>query len=338
METEAAAFCDKSYEILEYITCSQVNRYCYSNMGGTFMKSKTFRNMAAHWQLYLMVLPALIYLILFSYKPMYGLIIAFKDYSFKAGIWGSRWVGFDNFRRLFESYWFPLILKNTLSISFLTLLFGFPLPILFALMVNEIKGRRTRQILQTVSYAPHFISVIVMCGLVILLLNPDGGIINLLLGFFGMDPVYFMQKPEMFQWIYVISGIWQETGWNAIIYIAALSGVDKALVEAAEIDGASRFRKMVHIYFPALVPTIVILLILQCGSVMSVGYEKAYALQNSANIQGSEVISTYVYKMGLANQDFSFATAVGLLNSVVNSAVLIAVNSVAKKVNEVSLW
>lgn len=299
---------------------------------------KRLRKIAVHWQLYVMVLPALVYLIIFAYKPMYGLLIAFKNYNFKKGIWGSDWVGLENFSRLFGSYWFPIILKNTLAISCLTLLFGFPLPVIFALMVNEIKRQRIRKLVQTVSYAPHFISTIVMCGLVILMLSPDGGIINIFMKALGMDPVYFMQKPEYFKWIYVISGIWQGTGWSAIIYIAALSGVDQALVEAAEIDGASRFRRIVHIYFPALVPTIIILFIMQCGSVMSVGHEKVYALQNSANLLGSEVISTYVYKMGLNNHDFSFATAVGLLNSVVNSIILVTVNSISKKVNDFGLW
>lgn len=299
---------------------------------------KRLRKIAVHWQLYVMVLPAFVYLIIFSYKPMYGLIIAFKDYNFKKGIWGSDWVGLEHFIRLFGSYWFPIILKNTLTISCLTLIMGFPLPIIFALMVNELKGQKIRKLVQTVSYAPHFISVIVMCGLVILMLSPDGGIINTFLKALGMEPVYFMQKPEYFKWIYVISGIWQGTGWSAIIYIAALSGVDQSLVEAAEIDGASRFRKIVHIYFPVLVPTIIILLIMQCGSVMSVGHEKVYALQNSANLLGSEVISTYVYKVGLNNRDFSFATAVGLLNSVVNSIVLVTVNTISKKVSDSGLW
>ncbi|MBC8544836.1 sugar ABC transporter permease [Clostridiales bacterium NSJ-32] len=284
-----------------------------------------------------MVLPALVWLLLFAYKPMYGLIIAFKDFSFRAGIWGSKWVGVQHFQRLFSSYWFPIILKNTLTLSLLSLVFGFPMPILFALMVNEIRNKKVQSLIQTVSYAPHFISTIVVCGLLLLILSPEG-IINLFLNFLGKDSVYFIQEPDMFKWIYVISGIWQQTGWDAIIYFAALSGVDKSLVEAAEIDGASRFQKMVHVYFPALVPTIVILLILRCGSIMSVGYEKVYALQNSVNLIRSEVISTYVYKIGLTNQDFSFASAVGLLNSVVNTVLLVVVNSFAKKVNHSGLF
>ncbi|WP_249290090.1 ABC transporter permease [Bianquea renquensis] len=301
------------------------------------MNKKKFRQIWGHWQLYVMVLPALVWLLLFAYKPMYGLIIAFKDFSFRAGIWGSKWVGVQHFQRLFSSYWFPIILKNTLTLSLLSLVFGFPMPILFALMVNEIRNKKVQSLIQTVSYAPHFISTIVVCGLLLLILSPEG-IINLFLNFLGKDSVYFIQEPDMFKWIYVISGIWQQTGWDAIIYFAALSGVDKSLVEAAEIDGASRFQKMVHVYFPALVPTIVILLILRCGSIMSVGYEKVYALQNSVNLIRSEVISTYVYKIGLTNQDFSFASAVGLLNSVVNTVLLVVVNSFAKKVNHSGLF
>jgi ABC transporter, permease protein len=301
------------------------------------VNKKKFRQIWGHWQLYVMVLPALVWLLLFAYKPMYGLIIAFKDFSFRAGIWGSKWVGVQHFQRLFSSYWFPIILKNTLTLSLLSLVFGFPMPILFALMVNEIRNKKVQSLIQTVSYAPHFISTIVVCGLLLLILSPEG-IINLFLNFLGKDSVYFIQEPDMFKWIYVISGIWQQTGWDAIIYFAALSGVDKSLVEAAEIDGASRFQKMVHVYFPALVPTIVILLILRCGSIMSVGYEKVYALQNSVNLIRSEVISTYVYKIGLTNQDFSFASAVGLLNSVVNTVLLVVVNSFAKKVNHSGLF
>lgn len=299
---------------------------------------KKSREFVTNWQLYIMVLPALVWLIFFAYKPMYGLIIAFKNYNFRQGIWGSEWVGFDHFERLFRSYWFPIILKNTLTVSFLGLLISFPLPIIFALFVNEVKNQRVRKIVQTVSYAPHFISVIVMCGMVILMLSPDGGIINTFLKMFGVEPIAFMQKPKAFKWIYVLSTVWQNTGWSAIIYIAALSSVDPVLIEAAEIDGASRFQRMIHIYFPALVPTIVILLIMQCGSIMNVGYEKAFALQNAANLTGAEVISTYVYKIGLENRDFSFATAVGMLNSVVNTIMLVTVNAIAKKVNHSGLW
>ena len=291
-----------------------------------------------HWQLYIMVLPALISLIIFAYKPMYGIIIAFKDYSFKEGMLGSPWVGFEQFNRLFHSYWFPVILKNTLTISVLSLVLGFPIPIILALMVNEIQNEKIKRTFQTVSYAPHFISTVVICGMIILFLNPSSGIINRGVTALGGQAVDFMQKPTMFKWVYVLSGIWQGAGWSAIIYFAALSGVDKSLLEAAEIDGASRFQKIVYINFPVLVPTMLVLLILQCGSLLSVGYEKVLLLQNNANLAGSEVISTYTYKVGLGQYDFSFSTATGLFNSVINAVVLVLANTLSQKCAKTSLW
>lgn len=291
-----------------------------------------------HWQLYVMTLPAVIYIFLFAYKPMYGVIIAFKDFSLKKGIWGSEWVGLDNFERFFNSYWFPIILRNTLSISVLSLIISFPIPIILALMVNEIKRERVKRAFQTVSYAPYFISTVVICGMITMFLNPSTGIINQFIQMLGSDPVYFMQDPGMFKWVYVISGIWQGVGWGAVIYFAALSGVDQSLLEAAEIDGAGRFQRIIYINFPVLVPTIIILFVLNCGSLLNVGYEKVYLLQNTTNLTGSEVISTYVYKMGLENQDFSFSTAAGLFNSVINSMILILSNTVSRRFSEVSLW
>lgn len=291
-----------------------------------------------HWQLYIMVLPALIYILLFAYKPMYGILIAFQDYSLKKGIWGSPWVGFDNFVRIFHSYWFPIILKNTLSISILSLVIGFPVPVILSLLVNELRSEKVKKVFQTVVYAPHFISTVVVCGMIILFLNPNTGIINLAIRALGGESVYFMQKAEYFPWIYVLSGVWQEAGWGAIIYFAALSGVDKSLLEAAEIDGAGRIQKILYVNLPVLVPTIMIMFILRCGQLLGVGYEKAFLLQTTTNLSGSEVISTYVYKMGLVNSDFSFSTAVGLFNSVVNGIILIVVNSISRKVSKASLW
>ena len=297
---------------------------------------KTLCGVSRRWQLLVMILPALIYLILFAYKPMYGIVIAFKNYSLKRGIAGSAWCGLDNFRRLFRSYWFPIILKNTLSLSLLSLVLGFPMPIILALMVNEMRSEPLKRLFQTVSYAPHFISTVVVCGMVILFTNPSSGIINVGLKAIGIEPVAFMQRPDLFKWVYVLSGIWQGMGWGAIIYFAALSGVDRSLLEAAEIamqvvcgleiwqfgssmvmflaalknvpaslyeaaeiDGANRLQRIIYINFPVLVPTMITLFILQCGQVLNVGYEKVYALQNPTNLTGSEVISTYVYKVGL---------------------------------------
>ncbi len=297
-----------------------------------------FRKALRHWQLYVMTLPAVVYIFLFAYKPMYGVIIAFKDYSLRKGILGSEWVGFDNFERFFNSYWFPIILKNTITISVLSLILSFPIPIILALMVNEIKKERVKRLFQTVSYAPYFISTVVICGMITMFLNPSTGIINTFIQALGFEPVYFMQDSGMFKWVYVISGIWQGSGWGAIIYFAALSGVDQSLLEAAEIDGAGRFQRIIYINFPVLVPTIIILFILNCGSLLNVGYEKVYLLQNTTNLTGSEVISTYVYKMGLENQDFSFSTAAGLFNSVINSIILIVANMISRRFSEVSLW
>ncbi|GKX31454.1 sugar ABC transporter permease [Vallitalea longa] len=299
---------------------------------------KLKKRIIKHWQLYVMILPAVIYLIIFKYKPMYGVIIAFKDFDMRAGIMGSTWVGFDNFSRLFSSYWFPIILKNTLTISLLSLVIGFPIPIILALMVNEIKNEKMKHTFQTVSYAPHFISIIVVCGMVTLFLNPSTGIINKFLNLLGMESVFFMQNSGMFKWVYVLSGIWQNVGWGAIIYFAALSGVDKSLIESAEIDGANRLQKIKYINFPVLIPTMTILFILRCGQLLGVGYEKVYLLQNATNISASEVISTYVYKMGLINSDFSFSTAVGLFNSIINAIILILANRISRKVGKSSLW
>ena len=291
-----------------------------------------------HWQLYLMMIPAVAYIIIFAYVPMYGILMAFKDFSLKKGILGSPWCGVSNFVRLFKSYWFPVILKNTLSVSLLSLVIGFPIPILFALMVNEVGNGKVKQVLQTVSYAPHFISTVVICGMILLFLSPSTGIINLAIQALGMEPVYFMASPTAFKWVYVLSGVWQGTGWGAIIYFAALAGVDKSLLEAAEIDGATRIQRIIHINFQVLVPTIVIMLILQCGQLLSVGYEKVLLLQNDSNLSGSEVISTYVYKVGLVDFDYAFSTASGIFNSICNTVILVAANTLSKKFANSSLW
>lgn len=299
---------------------------------------KGLRARGRAWQLYVMLIPAVVYILICAYKPMGGVIIAFKDFSMRAGIWGSEWSGLSNFNRLFSSYWFPIILKNTLVLSLLSLIVGFPFPILLALMFNEMSSAKARQFAQTVGYAPHFISTAVMCGMLMIFLNPTSGIVNHFIRMLGGEAVFFMQDPRLFKWVYVISGVWQGAGWGSIIYYAALSGVDKSLHEAADIDGASRIQKIIHINLPVIVPTIVTLLILQCGQLLSVGYEKVYLLQTDGNINGSEVISTYVYKIGLEQADFSFSTANGLFNSVVNSAILILANTFSKKVSENGLW
>ncbi len=263
-------------------------------------KKKCMEKLAAVYH----VLPAVIYFLIFAYKPMYGIIIAFKNYSMRKGIMGSPWIGFGNFERLFSSYWFPIILKNTLTLSGLTLILGFPIPILLALILNEVQNSRFRKGFQTISYAPHFISTVVLCGMLTLFLSPSSGVINRFITMLGGEHINFLQEPSMFKWVYVLSGVWQEMGWGSIIYFATLSGVDKALIEAADIDGASRLQKIWYINLPVLVPTILILLILNCGSLLSVGYEKVFLLQNPTNLSASEVISTFVYKSGLEKSDF----------------------------------
>lgn len=301
-------------------------------------KNVLLTQLKRRWQLYLLVLPACLYLAIFAYKPMYGILIAFQRYSLKKGIAGSAWVGLDNFVRFFHSYWFPITLRNTLMISVLSLILGFPIPIILALMANEIKSKRVKNVFQTVSYAPHFISTVVVCGMIVLFLHPDTGIINKGLNVLGLHSVYFMQKAKAFPWVYVISNIWQEAGWGAIIYFAALSGVDNSLLEAADIDGAGRLQKILYINLPTILPTVIIMFILQCGQLLGVGYEKVYLLQNATNLSNAEVLSTYVYKMGLINHDFSFSTAAGLFNSLVNAIILVTVNQISKKVSHSSLW
>lgn len=296
------------------------------------------RSRIRNWQLYVLLIPAVVYVIVCVYRPMAGVLIAFKDYSIRDGIWASPWCGMDNFNRLFHSYWFPIILKNTLTLSLLSLLVGFPLPIILALMLNDVRSKFMRNTIQTVSYAPHFISTVVICGMILLFLDPTNGIVNRLLNRIGVDSIFFMQDSSMFKWVYVLSGVWQNVGWGSIIYFAALSGVDKALLEAADIDGASRLQKTIYINLPVLVPTIVVLFILQCGSLLSVGYEKVFLLQTDATLKASEVISTYVYKVGLQQFDFPFATAADVFNSVVNSIVLILTNAFSTKVLKSGLW
>lgn len=305
----------------------------FTASGKNFFKAR--RNT---WQLYILLLPALLYIILFHYKPMYGVLIAFKNFSLKKGILQSPWCGLENFRQLFSSFWFPIILKNTIGISLLSLLICFPMPIIVALMLNELKNGKSKKIIQTVSYAPHFISTVVICGMLILFLSPSSGIINKLIEPFCKEPVYFLRDAQYFKGVFVLSDLWQGLGWGTIIYTAALAGVDKSLLEAAEMDGASRFQKILYINLPVLIPTILVLFILQCGSILSVGYEKVFLLQTDTNLRASEVISTYVYKVGLQDNNFSFSTAADLFNSVVNASILIIVNTITNRINKNGLW
>jgi putative aldouronate transport system permease protein len=307
--------------------------------GPTVPKKKTFvTKLKKSWQLYLFALPAFIIILIFSYGPMYGVIIAFKDYMPAFGILGSPWVGFKHFQRFFESYYFWDLMKNTLGISVYSLVVGFPLPIILALVLNELKDGPFKKFTQTVTYAPNFISVVVICGMVISFLTPSTGIINHLLDFLGFERISFMSDPRWFKTVYVLSGVWQGTGWGSVIYLAALSGVDIQLHEAATVDGATRLQRIWYINLPTIVPTMVILLIMNLGSVMSLGYEKILLLQNALNMDSSNVIATFVYKQGLLEAQYSFAAAVGLFNSAINAVLLILVNSISRKVSQTSLW
>lgn len=286
---------------------------------------------------YLMLLPAVILVIMFNYAPLYGLQIAFKNYKVSLGVGGSPWIGLKNFTDFFQSYYFGTLLKNTLLLSLYTLVVGFPIPIIIALILNELKGN-FKKFTQTVLYAPHFISVVVLVSILNAMLSPSQGVVNTILEMFGMERNYFMANPEYFRHLYVWSGVWQGMGWGAIIYLAALSGVDPSLHEAADMDGATRIQKIVHINLPAIMPTIIIMLILRMGEIASVGYEKVYLMQNSMNVETAEVISTYVYKRGIINSNYSFSTAVDLFNNVVNVILVLIANEISKRVSETSLF
>lgn len=296
------------------------------------------RDMRKNWILYAMILPVVAYYIIFAYVPMSGIQLAFKDYIIKKGIWGSPWVGFKQFERFFSNYNFKLLIKNTIGISLYSLLVGFPIPIIFALMLNYLKNRFLKKTVQMVSYAPYFISTVVMCGMITIFLNPDTGIFNTIRNVFGLESIDFLGKPGMFKSIYVWTGVWQGMGWSSIIYISALSGVDQQLHEAAIVDGASKLQRIIHIDLPSLKPTIVMLLILQMGQIMNVGFEKVFLLQNSLNMKTSDVISTYVYRVGLVQNDYSYSTAVGLFNSIINLMLIVMANFLSKKFADESLW
>lgn len=300
-------------------------------------KASKLKKILSNYQLYLFLLPALIYFIVFHYVPMYGVLIAFKDFVATKGIMGSPWVGFKHFERFFDSYQFWSLIKNTLGLSVIQLIVGFPLPIFLALMLNQIRSDKYKRFVQTVVYAPHFISVVVLAGMIYVFFSNNGLINNLIL-IFGGDPISFMAKPDWFKPLYIASGVWQETGWAAIIYLAALAGVSPELHEAAVMDGANKWQRIFHVDIPAIMPTAVILLILNVGNIMNVGFEKAYLLQTPMNQPAAEIIPTYVYKMGLQQAQYSFAAAVGLFNSVINLVLLVLVNKFAKKLSGTGLW
>lgn len=302
------------------------------------MLKRLIKDLRVNWILYAMILPVVTYFIIFDYIPMYGVTLAFKDYKVKMGILGSPWVGFKHFIRFFNSYNFKTILFNTLGMSLYNLLVGFPIPIIFALLLNYLKNQHLKKIVQMVSYAPHFLSTVIICSMITLFCTPNSGVFNILREMMGLDSVNFLAKPEWFKSIYVWSGVWQNMGWNAIIYLSALAGVDYQMHEAAIMDGATKVQRMIHIDIPSIIPTIVMLLILRMGSLMSVGFEKVYLLQNKLNYNSSVIISTYVYELGLIKNDYGFSTAVGLFNNVINIILLVGANTFSKKIMNESLW
>ena len=269
---------------------------------------------------------------------MYGILLAFKNYKVKQGIMGSPWVGLDHFRRFFSAYNFKQLIGNTVGISVYSLIIGFPIPIVFALMLNYLTHNRLKKVVQMVSYAPYFISTVVICGMITIFMAPDTGILNVIRGFFGLESVNFLAKPEWFKSIYVWTGVWQGMGWSSIIYISALAGVDYEMHEAAIVDGATKIQRMIHVDLPSIKPTILMLLILQMGSIMNVGFEKVYLLQNTLNKSAASVIATYVYEVGLINSDYGYSTAVGLFNSLINLALVVAANQLSKRFAGESLF
>lgn len=287
--------------------------------------------------LYGMLAPAAIILFLFTYIPMGGIIIAFKDYAPALGIWNSPWVGLKHFAQFFKSYQFVNTIRNTLSISIYSIVVGFPLPIILALLCHQLKDNFFKKFFQVVTYLPHFISIMVMCGMILIFLSPKNGLFANILRLFDVQMPNILGIPQAFSSIYVWSDVWQNMGWDSIIYLAALSGIDPTYYEAAVIDGATKGQKIRYIDIPLLLPTAMILLILRSGSTLSVGFEKVFLLQNQLNLNVSEVISTYVYKMGLVNSQYSLSTAISLFNTVINLVVLLGVNKLSKKLTETSL-
>lgn len=287
--------------------------------------------------IYLMLLPVVAYYLIFHYQPMYGVIIAFKNFIPNKGITGSEWIGFKHFIDFFESRYFLRILRNTLILGIYSVGFSFPIPIIFALLLNELTNLKFKKTIQTITYLPHFISLVVVCGMIVDF-SSSTGLFNSILELFGKEPVLFLMTPKYYRSIYIISGIWQSFGWGSIIYIAAIAGVDQELYEASFIDGAGRLRQTISVTIPGILPTIVIMLILRMGSFMNIGYEKTLLLYNSITMDVADIISTFVYRKGLLEANYSYSAAVGLFNNIINCTLLVSVNKISRKLTENSLW
>ena len=293
--------------------------------------------MKKHWEFYLLLLPGIIITIIYKYIPIYGVQIAFRDYNAMDGFFGSPWVGLEWFERFFSSYNSVRMIRNTVLLSLYSILWTFPIPIILALLINQVKQKKFQKVAQTVLYAPHFISIMILCGMLKIFLSPYGGLVNVIAQFFGAsEPINFIDSAAAFRTIYIASSIWQDAGWGTIIYVATLSSVDASLHEAAKVDGATTLQRILHIDIPELVPVIVIQLIMSFGNLMNVGFEKAFLLQTSLNKETSEIIATYVYEQGMLKSMYSFSTAVGLFNTVVNIVLLFVVSKICKKLSNVS--
>lgn len=299
---------------------------------------RLLKNIKAHPLLYIMIVPVVAYFLVYHYYPMYGMIISLFDYVPAKGIFGSDFVGLKHFKGFLSDPYFFRTMRNTLSINVLLLVFGFPFPIIFAILLNELRSSRLRKMAQTITYMPHFISTVVISGLMLDFCKTNGVITSLVTAFTGQEAFNLFSKSVFFQPLYVVMCIWQEFGWDSIIYFAALSGIDQSLYEAADIDGAGRWKKILHVTLPGISPTIVILLIMRIGNMMTLGWDKILLLYNPMIYEKADVISTYVYRIGLMNFEYSFATAVGFFNSIINFVLLLLANSVSRKVNETSLW
>ncbi|CAM3272190.1 ABC transporter permease subunit [Paenibacillus lupini] len=319
-------------------TAQTKNPTIVSSRSRVIRGSRLFKQIARRYDLYLMLLLPIVWYLIFQYGPLYGLQIAFKDFNPAKGIAGSDWVGFEHFTRFFDSYYFWRLLWNTVSINLFSLLIAFPIPILLALIIQELPSKGFSKWLQNITYLPHFISVVVIVGMLQLLLSPKSGPVNGLIEAFGGTPIRFLEEASWFKPIFISSNIWQNMGWQSIMYIAALIGINPQLYEAAKMDGASRLRRIWHISLPGIVPVIVILLILDIGHFMNIGFEKVLLMQNSLNIEKSDVISTFVYTTGILKGEYSYTAAIGLFNSVINLVLLLVVNRFARKLSETSLW
>ena len=298
---------------------------------------RSLRDLKLNKYVYLMLVPVVAYYVVFYYVPMYGLQNAFKDYSPGLGMWHSEWVGFRHFEDFFNSYYFWRLLRNTLLLSFYELLFGFPASIILALLLNELRSAALKRFVQTVTYMPHFISIVVISGMLVDFLARDG-LINNILGWFGVEPIAFLRESSWFRTIFVSSNIWQNVGWGSIIYLSAISSIDPSLYEAAKVDGASRWKQVMHVTLPGIMPTVVILLILQIGSFMTVGTDKILLLYNSTTYETADVIGTFVYRKGILESNFSYSAAVGLFNSIINFTLLVLANAISRRTSDNKLW